>query len=257
MGAAYIDYLIADHTMVTPETEAHYSEKIIYLPDSFQVNDRKRRIADRAFTKEQLGLPATSFVFCCFNTCYKIVPATFAGWMRILKGVPDSVLLLYASHEAIVTNLRAYAAKHGVDPRRLIFGERLSPPEYLARYRAADLFLDTLPYNGGTTVSDALWAGLPVLTLIGEAFASRVAASVLKACGLPELVASTQRGYEELAIELASNPQRLAQIRLKLRDNRLTCPLFDTPRFARNLEAAYARIFDRYQAGLPPEHVKL
>jgi predicted O-linked N-acetylglucosamine transferase (SPINDLY family) len=257
MGASYIDYIVADRTVVKGGSEDHFSEKIIFLPDCFQANDRKRRISERIFTREELGLPARGFVFCCFNTNYKIVPSTFAGWMRILKGAPDSVLLLYAGQEAVENTLRAHAVRQGVDPRRLLFGGRLSPPEYLARYRAADLFLDTLPYNAGTTASDALWAGLPVLTLAGEALASRVAASLLTAIGLAELITSTQQRYEEVAIELALNPQRLAQIKTKLRGNRLTSPLFDTPRFTRNLEAAYETIHDRYQAGLPPGHISL
>jgi predicted O-linked N-acetylglucosamine transferase (SPINDLY family) len=174
--------------------------------------------------------------------------------MRILKAVPASVLLLNADNEAMQTNLCAHAAQHEVDPRRLVFSGRLPPAEYLARYRAADLFLDTLPYNAGTTASDALWAGLPVLTLTGNSFASRIAASLLTALGVPELITSTQQQYEELAIELSLNPQRLAQIRAKVRENRLSSSLFDTPEFARNLEAAYAAIHDRYQAGLPPDH---
>jgi predicted O-linked N-acetylglucosamine transferase (SPINDLY family) len=176
--------------------------------------------------------------------------------LRRHLAVPGSVLLLYANHEAIESNLRAQAVRHGVDPRRLIFGARLPPAEYLARYRAADLFLDTLPYNAGTTASDALWAGLPVLTLTGEAFVSRTAASLLTAIGVPELITSTQQQYEQLAIELASNPQRLAGIRTKIQNNRLTSSLFDTPRFARNLEAAYTAIHDRYREGLPPDHIR-
>jgi predicted O-linked N-acetylglucosamine transferase (SPINDLY family) len=257
MGASYMDYIVADRTVVTPESERHYSEKIIYLPDSHQVNDRKRRIADKVFTRAELGLPSQGFVFCCFNTSYKISPGTFAGWMRILKAVPGSVLLLYANQEAIQTNLRAQAVRQAVDPRRLVFGERLPPAENLARYRAADLFLDTLPYNAGTTASDALWAGLPVLTLTGEAFASRIAASLLNAIGVPELITSTQQQYEQLAIELTSNPQRLAAIRTRIQDNRLTSSLFDTPRFARGLEAAYLAIHDRAEAGLAPDHIRL
>jgi predicted O-linked N-acetylglucosamine transferase (SPINDLY family) len=256
MGASYIDYVVADHIVVTAESENHFSEKIIYLPDCFQVNDRKRRIAEEIFTREKLGLPSSGFVFCCFNTNYKILPGTFAAWMRILKQVPESTLLLYAGYDAVKSNLRRQAVQQEVDPRRLIFAERLQPPEYLSRYRAADLFLDTWPYNGGTTASDALWAGLPVLTLAGEAFASRVAASLLNAIGLPELIATTPQQYEELAIELASNPRRLAQITSRLRENRLSSALFDTPRFTRNLEAAYTAIHDRYQAGLAPEHVR-
>ena len=257
MGASYMDYIIADRTVVTPESEGYYTERIIYLPDTHQANDRERRIADRIFTRKELGLPASGFVFCCFNTNYKISPETFAGWMRILKAVPDSVLFLYANQEVAKTNLLAQAVRQGIEPHRLVFGDRLPPQEYLARYRAADLFLDTRPYTAGTTASDALWAGLPLLTLTGEAFVSRTAASLLSAIGVPELITSTQQQYEQLAIELASNPRRLAAIRTKIQENRLTCPLFDTPRFARNLEAAYTAIYDRYQAGLPPDHVRL
>jgi predicted O-linked N-acetylglucosamine transferase (SPINDLY family) len=257
MGAGYMDYIVADRTAVTPATESHYSEKIIYLPDTHQVNDRKRQIANKVFTRQELGLPTQGFVFCCFNSSYKISPATFAGWMRILKAVPGSVLLVYANHDATRTNLRAHAVRHGVVPERLVFGERLPPAQYLARFRAADLFLDTLPYNAGTTASDALWAGLPVLTLTGEAFASRIAASLLTAIGVPELITSKQQQYEQLAIELASSPQRLAAIRTRIQDNRLSSPLFDTPRFARNLEAAFTAIHARYQADEPPDHVRL
>ena len=257
LGADYIDYIIADPVVVTPQTECYYTEKVIYLPDTHQVNDRSRVIADEVFTRDELNLPATGFVFCCFNSGYKISPATFAGWMRILKAVPGSVLLLYAPYEPIEENLRAQAAEQGVDPRRLVFGERLAPPEYLARYRTTDLFLDTFPYTAGTTASDALWAGLPVLTLTGEAFVSRTAASLLKAIGAPELITSTQQEYERLAIELASNPERLAEIRAKVERNRLSSPLFDTPRFASNLESAYRTAHDRYRAGLPPDHIRV
>jgi predicted O-linked N-acetylglucosamine transferase (SPINDLY family) len=257
MGASYMDYIVADSTVITPASESQYSEKVIYLPDTHQVNDRKRQIADKVFTRKELGLPPQGFVFCCFNTSYKISPTTFAGWMRILKAVPGSVLLLYANQEAAERSLRAQAVRHGFVPDRLIFGARLPPAQYLARFRAADLFLDTLPYNAGTTASDALWAGLPVLTLTGEAFASRIAASLLTAIGVPELITSTQQEYEQLAIELATSPQRLAALRTKIQDNRLTSALFDTARFARNLEAAYAAIHARHQAGLPPDHVRL
>jgi predicted O-linked N-acetylglucosamine transferase (SPINDLY family) len=257
MGADYMDYIVADATVVTPESEAHYSEKVIYLPDTHQVNDRRRVMADEVFTRDELDLPPTGFVFCCFNTSYKLAPATFAGWMRILRAVPGSVLLLYARNETTEINLLAHAAKHGVDPRRLIIGRRFALPEYLARFLAADLFLDTFPYTAGTTASDALWAGLPVLTLTGESFVSRTAASLLKAIGAPELITSTQEEYEKLAIELALNPDRLAKIRRKIQDNRRTSPLFDTPRFARNLEAAYLAVHERQQSGLPPDHIRL
>lgn len=256
MGAPYMDYLIADPTIIPEELQKHYAEKIVCLP-SYQANDSKRRIADKAYTRAELGLPQEGFVYCCFNNNFKITPATFDGWMRILKRVPGSVLLLYADHPLAAVNLRKEAAARGVDANRLVFGARLPAPEYLARYRAADLFLDTLPYNAGTTASDALWTGLPVLTRIGESFAGRVAASVLKAIGLPELVTDTQEAYEALAVELATNAQRLSEIRAKLARNRLTTPLFDTALFARHLEAAYTQIYQRHQAGLPPQHIRV
>jgi predicted O-linked N-acetylglucosamine transferase (SPINDLY family) len=252
MAAPYIDYLIADTTTVPPGARRHYSEKILYLP-SYQVNDSKRRVADKVFTREELGLPASGFVFCCFNTAYKITPPTYAGWMRILEKVPTSVMFLYAGMGAIEDNLRKETLREGVDPARVIFGNALPHPEYLARYRAMDLFLDTLPYNAGTTASDALWAGLPVLTCPGEAFASRMAASLLTAIEMPELIAPTQARYEALAVELATDPQRLAKIKQQLADRQLTTPLFNTPRFTRHLEAGYREIFERYQAGLPAE----
>ena len=254
MGAEYIDYLIADGTVIPEEHREYYSEKIVYLP-SYQVNDSKRRIADKLFTREELGLPQTGFVFCCFNNNFKITPDTFDGWMRVLKAVEGSVLFLYAENDLAAHNLRKEATSRGVDADRLIFGKLLPVPEYLARYRIADLFLDTLPYNAGATASDALWAGLPVLTRVGEAFAGRVAASLLNAIHLPELITATQQEYEALAIELATHPERLAQIKQKLANNRLTTPLFDTEVFTRHLEAAYSEMYERYQADLPPGHI--
>ncbi len=257
LGAPYIDYLVGDRNVVTAASEPFFAEKIIYMPDSFQVNDRGRRAADRVFTRAELGLPAAGCVFCCFNTSYKIQPETFASWMRILRRARSAALLLVGGDAAIEKNLLAHAADHGVDTRRLIFAARLPIPEYLARYRSADLFLDTLPYNAGATASDALWAGLPVLTLAGAAFASRVAVSLLKAMSLPELAATTRQEYEDIAVELATNTRRLTEVKGKLARNRLTSPLFDTVRYARNLEKAYVAIHERYSAGLPPEHIEV
>ena len=255
MGTDYIDYIIADKTLISPEVQSCYSEKIIYLPNSYQVNDRKRLISDRQFTRQELGLPESSFVFCCFNNNYKILPATFEGWMQILKVVEGSVLWLFNDNSWAVENLKKEAEKQGIAPDRLVFAELLPLPEHLARHRQADLFLDTFPYNAHTTTSDALWAGLPVLTLMGRSFASRVAASLLNAVGLPELITSTQEEYEALAIELARNPKKLADIKLKLARNRLTTPLFDTPLFTKNLEVAYIKMMKRYQANLQPDHI--
>ena len=253
MGAEYMDYIVADITLIPPDSQSYYSEKVVYLPNSYQVNDRKRAISDKQFTRQDLGLPENEFVFCCFNNNYKILPATFASWMRILRAVDGSVLWLFKDNPLVVENLKKESGKQGIAANRLVFAERLPLPEHLARHRQADLFLDTLPYNAHTTASDALWTGLPVLTLMGQSFASRVAASLLNAIGLPELITNTQEEYEALAIELATNPQRLVEIKLKLANNRLTTPLFDTPLFTKNLEAAYIKMLERCLAGLPPE----
>ncbi len=256
MGAEYYDYLFADKTIIPENLQKFYSEKIVYLA-SYQANDRKRIISDREFTREELGLPEIGFTFCCFNNNYKILPSTFDSWMRILNAVEGSVLFLYADNERAKANLIDEAIMRGVDSARLVFGGRISTEEYLARYRVCDLFLDTFPYNAGTTASDALWTGLPVLTLMGSSFASRVAASLLNAIGLSELITNTQEEYEALAIELALNPMKLTDIKLKLAKNRLTTPLFDTPLFTKNLEAAYIKMMDRYQADLQPDHISI
>ena len=256
MGAEYIDYLVADATVIPQECREHYSEKILYLPDSFLPHDSGRVIAAHRFTREELGLPPDAMVYCCFNSSYKILPETFDSWMRILSRVEESVLWLSLNDATAAQNLRREAQSRGVDPGRLIFAERMpAAAEHLARLRVADLFLDTLPYNAHATALDALWSGLPLLTRIGQGFAGRVAASLLNAVGLPQLITSTAAQYEELAVELAHEPQRLAGIRLKLERNRLTAPLFDTARYTRNLEAAYARVHARHQAGSSPDHV--
>ncbi len=254
MGADYMDYLIADKQLIPQEAKVHYAERIVYLP-SFQVNDGRREISDKVFTREELGLPQSGFVFCCFNNNYKITPSTFDGWMRILKKVEGSVLFLYSDTEQAVINLRNEATQRGVDADRLVFGRKLPAPEYLARYRAADLFLDTLPFNAGTTASDALWAGLPVLTRPGEVFASRMAASLLNAINLPELIASTQEEYEALAVAVATKPERLKSINEKLGRNRLVTPLFNTKLFTQHIEDAYLQMYERYHAGLAPDHI--
>ena len=255
MGAEFIDYLIADATLIPEANQQHYSEKIAYLPNSYQVNDAKRPISDKAFTRKELGLPQTGFVFCCFNNNYKITPGTLDGWMRILKQVEGSVLWLLEDNPKAASNLIKEAAHRGVGAERLIFAPRMPLAEHLARHRLADLFIDTLPCNAHTTASDALWAGLPVLTCVGEAFASRVAASLLNGVQLPELITSTQSAYEARAIELATNPESLRHVKQELANHRLTTPLFDTQLFARHLEAAYTAMYERYQADLPPAHI--
>jgi predicted O-linked N-acetylglucosamine transferase (SPINDLY family) len=252
MGAAYIDYLIADTVLVPPALRPNYTEKLAYLP-SYQANDSRRQVADKVFTRQELGLPPAGFVFCCFNANYKIAPSAFDGWMRILARAPGSVLFLYSDSELAAANLRIEALKRGVDSARLIFGARIPVSEYLARYRTADLFLDTLPYNAGTTASDALWAGLPVLTCMGETFAGRMAASLLRAIDLPELITSSAAEYEDLAVALAGDRDRMAQLKDTLARHRLTTPLFDAQLHTRSLEAAYAQMQSRYLAGLPPD----
>jgi predicted O-linked N-acetylglucosamine transferase (SPINDLY family) len=254
MGAPYMDYLLADPTIIPVEEQHSYSEAIIYLP-SYQVNDSKRPVVERTLTRAELGLPETGFVFSCFNANYKITPATFAVWMRILQRVQGSSFFLYAGNEVAERNLRKEAHRCGVESHRLVFGKYLAQEDYLARFRAMDLFLDTLPYNAGTTASDALWAGLPVLTCAGRAFAGRVAASLLNAIELPELVTSTAAQYEEMAVQLAENPQQLAQIKQKLAQNRLTTALFDTRAFTRHLEVAYTMVDERRCAGLVPQTI--
>jgi len=257
LGAAYVDYLIADRTVVPEGSEGYYREQLLYLPDSYQVNDAKRRIAVRRYEREELELPREGFVYCCFNSNYKILPATFGVWMRILGRVPGSVLWLLEDNAEAAKNLRAAAAGHGVQPERLVFAPRVVVGEHLARHRCADLFLDTLPCNAHTTASDALWAGLPVLTCLGEGFAARVAGSLVRAVGLPELITESLAAYEELAVQLAGDAERLGALRARLERNRGTAPLFDTLRYTRHLESAYALIHARRLAGLPPASIEI
>jgi predicted O-linked N-acetylglucosamine transferase (SPINDLY family) len=257
MGARYIDYIIADRVVVPDNQREFYSEKLVLLPDSYLVNDRKRSIADRTFTRTELGLPLDGFVFCCFNNNHKITPRVFDCWMRILGQVEGSVLWLFQDNPKAADNLRKEALARGVNAERLIFARRMPPSDHLARHRAADLFLDTLPYNAHTTAADALWAGLPVLTCLGETFVGRVAASLLNAVGVPELITTTPEDYEALAITLAMRPDELAAIRTRLEAHRLTTPLFDTQRFTAHIEAAYTAMHARHQAGLAPDHIAI
>jgi len=251
-GAGYIDYIIADNELIPASDERYYSEQVVRLPDSYQVNDRQRSVSSDLPKRSEVGLPESGFVFCCFNNNYKIRPAMFAIWMRLLTRVEGSVLWLLEDNPAARKHLTAAAVEHGIAPERLVFASRLPLDAHLARHALADLFLDTLPCNAHTTASDALWAGLPVLTCTGNTFASRVAASVIKSADLAELVTHTPDEYESLAYKLATSPQLLADVRNRLSHNRHTCPLFDTERYRTNLEAAYERMWRRYQEGLPP-----
>jgi protein O-GlcNAc transferase len=258
LGTSYTDYLIADRVVVPEPSRGDYAEKIVYLPHSFQPNDRSRRIAERTFCRAELGLPETGFVFCCFNSVYKIQPPIFGCWMRILRQVPESVLWLAQTDERAAANLRAEAQRGGVDPARLIFAPKMPRIEdHLARYRAAELFLDTLPYGAHATASDALWGGLPLLTIRGNAFAARVGASLLGALGLEELITTSLTEYERLAVALATDRERLEGLRARLAAARLTAPLFDTEGYTRSMEAAYGAMLERSRAGLPPEHLDI
>ena len=255
LATDYIDYIIGDCNLISNATKNSYSERTVYLPNSYQVNDRKRVISNKQFTKKELDIPEEAFVFCCFNNNYKILPETFDSWMRILKATPGSVLWLLQDNSLAANNLKNAAQKFSIDINRLVFSERLSLPEHLARQANADLFLDTFPYNAHTTASDALWAGLPIVTLMGESFASRVAGSLLNAIQLPELITGSRAEYESLAIDLATNPEKLGLIKQKLVKNRLSTPLFDTPLFAKYIESAYRQMYERHHLGLPPASI--
>ena len=253
MGVDYIDYVLADAVVIPLGQQIHYTEKVVYLPDCYQANDSKRRIATRTPRRDEVGLPEEGFVFCCFNNNHKIAPYIFDIWMRLLDKVQGSVLWLFEGGPTVSDNLRQAAAQRGVAPERLVFAPRMPPDRHLARHRLADLFLDTLPYNAHTTASDALWAGLPVLTCMGNAFAGRVAASLLHAVGMPEMITSSLAEYEALALKLASTPEMLAAIRAKLARDPAALPLFDADRFRRHIESAFTTMWERQQRGQLPE----
>lgn len=256
-GAPSYDYIVADPTVIPAGQKMHYTEKVVHLPDCYQANDSKRTQSSRAFSRAEMRLPAEGVVFCCFNNGFKILPDVFACWMRILSRVEGSALWLFEENPIAPQNLRREAARHGVDPARLVFATRLPHDDHMARLSLADIFLDTAPYNAHTTGSDALWAGVPLITCIGDTFASRVAASLLSAIGAPELVAQTRAAYEALAIALANEPQALSALKKKIAGNRQTAALFDTARYTRHLEAAYISMQQRHEAGLPPDDIIL
>ena len=257
MAADYMDYLIADHTLIPDEKQKNYLEKIAYMPNSYQPNLSKRSIFEISPSRQEQKLPEKSFVFCCFNNQSKITPSTFAGWMRILKATNDSVLWLLVKSISATNNLKKEAIKFGINKDRLIFARYISNDEHLKRIQSADLFLDTSPYNAHTTASDALKMGLPVLTYIGKSFASRVAASLLKAVNLPELITTTQEEYESLAIKLATDSKKMKIIKNKLVDNLSTSPLFNTSLYIQHLEVAYLTMYKRYQNGLNPDYIEI
>ena len=252
-GADYMDYIIADPHIIPAASRVHYAEQVVHLPDTYQPRDSTASLAAAPPTRAQAGLPEPGFVFCCFNNAYKINPPVFDTWMRLLRGVPGSVLWLLETHRDATANLRREARARGVEPARLVFAGRTDLAGHLSRHRLADLFLDTLPYTAHTTASDALWAGLPLLTCMGDTFASRVAGSLLGAAGLPDLVTHDLAEYEALALRLATTPALLNQARERLSKQRSQCALFDTPRYRKHLESAYLTMVERHQQGLPPQ----
>jgi protein O-GlcNAc transferase len=252
-GDDCMDYIIADSTIIPADHFRFYSEQVVWLPDTYQPNDDKRLISERLPTRAECNLPEVAFVFCCFNSTYKITPQVFAVWMRLLSAIEGSVLWLIETNPIARQNLRKEAKARGISPERLIFAPKMPLADHLSRHRHADLFLDTLPYNAHTTASDALWTGVPVLACLGETFAGRVAASLLKAVGVPELITTSLADYEALALKLAREPSFLASIKAKLARNRDAYPLFDTARFTRHIEAAYETMWQRHQSGAAPQ----
>lgn len=255
LGASYIDYMIADKVVLPESSKKYYFEKIIYLPNTYQPNDNKRQISETQFSKSKAGLPEGYFVFACFNNNYKITPDTFDLWSRILRRVDHSVLWLLTDNSTAQENLIKEISFRGIDPARIIFASRLQASEHLARHQLADLFLDTLPYNAHTTSSDALWCGLPVLTLVGETFPGRVSASLLHAIRLEELITYTSEEYESMAVELATDPLKLQIIKTKLVENISKTPLFDSMLFTNHLESGFTKIYQRHQANLVPDDI--
>ena len=246
IGADFIDYIIADQTLIPEDSIKYYSEKPIYLPHTYMPTDNTREISTKPITRTEMGLPEDSFVFCCFNNNYKITSEEFDIWMRILGQLPNSVLWLRKSNEWSEANFIKEARKRNIDPSRLIFAGKLDMKEHLARHRLADLFLDTFNFNAHTTASEALWAGLPVVTKMGKGFAARVAGSLLKAIDCPELITETKEDYEALIVELSTNPKKLSEIREKVTSNRLSKPLFNTDLYTKNLEDSFKQVYQNH-----------
>jgi predicted O-linked N-acetylglucosamine transferase (SPINDLY family) len=254
-GSDFMDYVIADKTLIPEEQRNSFSEKIVYLPDCYQPNDSTKVIKHKFQHRSELDLPENSFVFCCFNNNYKIQPNIFKIWMHILSIVDHSVLWLLMDDDALKTNLSNEAKNLGIDPDRLIYANRLPVSEHLGRHAFADLFLDTFPYNAHTTASEALWSGLPLLTLQGKSFASRVASSLLKAMDLPELICQSQDEYKSKAIFLAKNPAEISELKRKISQNKYSSPLFNTKLMTQNLEAAYTKMYQAYLEGRNLDHI--
>jgi predicted O-linked N-acetylglucosamine transferase (SPINDLY family) len=252
-GSRQMDYIIVDKIIVPRDQQKWFTEALVYLPECHQVNDRKRAVGDAPKSRGEYGLPPDGVVYCSFNETKKITPHMFDAWMRILARVPGSVLWLASQKKGTADNIRRRAAACGIDPDRVIFAERTPDHnDHMSRYRRCDLYLDTLLYNGHTTASDALWAGCPVLTTLGNTYQTRVAASLLHAMGLSDLVAPSPAAYEDLAVRIGHDADLRASLRKRVEANRATSVLFDTPRFTRHLEAAFERMWDAYVDGRPP-----
>ncbi len=255
MGVKYMDYIIADKILIPKINQKYFCEKIVYLPDSYQPNDYDKSVSKNKFTREKLGLPENSFIFCCFNNSHKILPFIFSSWMNILKKTDNSVLWLLSDNEESRQNLFLEAIKNGVNSERLIFAKRFSGKDHRARIKFADLFLDTFPYNAHVTASESLWANVPILTMQGNTFASRVASSLLTVLNLQELITTNIKDYENLAIELASNKYKMQNIKEKLLQNVLKSNLFNINIYIKNIEKAYLEIYERNKKNLPPENI--
>jgi predicted O-linked N-acetylglucosamine transferase (SPINDLY family) len=255
MGAKFMDYIIADPTVVPDRLKQYYQEKIIYLPHSYMPTDNTREISTKPMTRQEMGLPEDGFVFCCFNNNHKISPREFDIWMRLLHKIKGSVLWLKEPNQWAKSNLQKEAKQRGIDPSRLVFAENVTKEDHLARHKLADLFLDTFNFNAHSTACDALWAGLPLITKKGEQFGARNAASFLNAIGLPELIVKTEKDYEALALELATNKPLLTSITEKLAKNKMTTPLFDTETYTQNLEKAFEKAYTHYYKDVSPEDI--
>jgi len=255
MGSNFMDYIVADRSLIPVETQKYFSEQQLYLPNTYLPTDDSRELSKKKITRSDMQLPDDAFVFCCFNNSYKITPAEFDVWMRLLNKVENSVLWLRKPNQLSKLNMKNEAQKRKVNPSRLVFADKLPMDEHLARHRLADLFVDTFTFNAHTTATEALWAGLPVVTKIGRGFAARVAGSLLNAVGLPELVTETENDYEALILELATNPAKLAKIKGKLATHRLTKPLFNTELYTKHLENGYLQAYESYFQGKLPHTI--
>ena len=255
LGADFMDYIVTDRFLIPGENQKYFNEKPLYLPNTYMPTDNCREISQKPMNRSDMGLPNDAFVFCCFNNNYKISPNEFDIWMRLLTKIENSVLWLRESNQFSIINMKNEAQKRKVDPSRLVFADKVPMDEHLARQRLADLFVDTFAFNAHTTATEALWAGLPVVTKIGQGFAARVAGSLLNAVGLPDLITETEKDYEELILELATNPTKLAKIKEKLASNRLTQPLFNTELYTKHLENGYQQAYQNYFDGNLPQTV--